>query len=726
MTLRMRLFFLVMAGIVPVLATQVYNQTMLRQERRIEAQRSVQMEAKLVASELEQIAAGMHKFLLAIANSAQVRPDATGCNAYLATLNAQFPGSLSIGVSDARGTVYCYAKPLPLQALNNADRSHFKRALESGKFAVGELMVGKETGKSALGFAYPLPRDQLDHPQGVVFASLSVDWLAGHLARNPLSPGHTLTVVDRTGTILIRSPEQTQTGTHVPPQWQRIFDGVQPVVLMGRDPINQTDGFFGFMPNASSAEGIGVMVGIDTAEAMGPANRALTRALTVAVFGILAAFGIAWLIARGAIERPLQSLLDAARRWSSGDYTARSRLRRSPVEIARLATAFDAMATSLQLREADRASNEQALRRSRDAALLANRSKTQFLAAASHDLRQPLHALSMAVAVMQARHHADADTPHVERIGRSVHSLSNLLNTLLDVSQLDAGLIQAVMANVSLAALFDEVDEEFRGFAVQKNLRMQVTPTTLNVQSDGQLLGRMVKNLVSNAIKYTPAGGSVQVHAHDDGQRIVIVVADTGIGIAAGKQDVVFTDFIQLDNPERDRNKGLGLGLAIVRRMSELLAHPVTLQSIPGTGSIFTISMPYPAGVTGSPVAAGTDAHYTGRILLVEDNPLVAEVTTVLLRQWGARVTGVASGEAAMALMQDPATQFDAVISDHRLPNMTGTDVIKAALARWPAIRAIVISGDAMAGMRLEVEALGAVLLQKPVQPEALARALQA
>jgi signal transduction histidine kinase len=726
MTLRMRLFFLVMAGIIPVLATQAYNQAMLRQDRRVEAQRSVLQEAKLVAGELAQIATGMHKFLLAVANSAQVRPDAIGCNAYLATLNEQFPGSLSIGVSDAAGNVYCYAKPFLPGTLNNADRLHFKLALTGDQFSIGTLMVGKETGKSAIGFAYPLPHDQQGRRQGVVFASLSVDWLGDHLARNPLSPGHTLTVVDQTGTILVRLPERALTGTRVPAQWQRIFDTAQPVAMVSNDPISHANGFFGFMPNATSANGLGVIVGIDEAAAMRAANQALVRALTVAVIGILAAFCIAWLIAHVAIERPLQSLLAAAQRWSSGDYTARSSLRRSPVEIARLAVAFDAMAASLQLREADRAINEQALRTTRDAALLANRSKTQFLAAASHDLRQPLHALSMAVAVMQARHPADTDTAHVQRMARSVRSLSNLLNTLLDVSQLDAGLIQANPGTVSLAALFDEVHEEFSSVAMQKTIRLEVTPSTLAVHSDSQLLGRMIKNLISNAIKYTPAGGHVQLHAHDDGQQIVITVADTGIGIAASKQEMVFTDFVQLDNPERDSNKGLGLGLAIVRRMSELLVHPVTLQSLPGIGSLFTVSAPYPTDLAGSTTPPSIEGHFAGHILLVEDDPLVAEVTTILLRQWGAQVTCVHCGEAAVALLEDQALRFDAVITDHRLPNMSGTDVIKIALTRWPTLRTIVISGDATADMRRDVKTLGATLLQKPVLPEALASALRA
>ncbi|GAA4020680.1 hybrid sensor histidine kinase/response regulator [Actimicrobium antarcticum] len=725
MTLRLRLFFLVLASIVPILATQAYNQARFRQERRLDAQHAVELEAKLVAGELEQIAAGMHKFLLAIANSAQIAPDATNCNSYLAALNKQFPGSLSIGVSDSTGLVYCYAIPFEKGTLTNADRPHFKLAQSTDSFVVGNLMVGKETGKRAIGFAYPLPRDAANQPRGIVFASLSVDWLTDHLGRNPLTAGHSLTVVDRTGTILVSLPERSQIGQTVPPLWQKNFSDGKVSVREMTDPVSQVNGIFAFMPNPSATEGIGVVVGINEATAMASANQSLRRALAVAIAGILAALGLAWLIVSEAIERPLQSLLDAARRWRSGDFTARCNLANAPVEMSRLAGAFDTMAESLQLREADRASNELALRRSRDAALAANRSKTQFLAAASHDLRQPLHALSLAVSVMQVRHADDTDTPHLERIGRSVRSLSNLLNTLLDVSQLDAGLVQPTITDCCLKILFAEVAEEFAGIAAQKQVTMQVMPSTLTVRSDGQLLGRMIKNLVSNAIKYTPSGGSVRVHAREDGNQVVIVVADTGIGIASDLQEEVFTDFIQLNNPERDRKKGLGLGLAIVRRMSELLDHPVRLQSVPGAGSTFSIRVTRSTDKVRGVPQQMIHHRYEGRVLLVEDDPLVAEVTAALLTVWGATVTSVASGEAAVTLMQDAQLHFDALITDYRLQKMSGTSVAKAALSRWPAICAVVVTGDANDDILREVRLLGAALLQKPIRTEALAAILQ-
>ena len=173
---------------------------------------------------------------------------------------------------------------------------------------------------------------------------------------------------------------------------------------------------------------------------------------------------------------------------------------------------------------------------------------------------------------------------------------------------------------------------------------------------------------------------------------------------------------MQLNNPERDRNKGLGLGLAIVRRMSLLLNHPVALHSATGQGSTFSVS-----------VTRSTDHHddsssepirdqHTGQILLVEDDPLVAEATAELLTVWCARVTTVASGDLAMDLMQNASLHFDAVSADYRLPQMTSAQVVKAAMARWPAIRAAVVTGKSVDWDVGEIQLLGAALLQKPVR----------
>ena len=724
MTLRVRLFLLVLAALTPGLATQIYNQLGFRLERRAEAERRAQSEAARFAGELEQIASGMRKFLLAAANSAQSLPAAHGCNAYLATLRQQLPGALVLGASDVEGKVYCYTEPFQAGKLDNGDRMYVRRALASSSFSVGEYMLGRQSGKPAIAFAYPLPHDAADRAQGVVFGSVGLNWLTDYLAHKNLPPWYTLTVVDRNGTVLVRLPERDRAGSKIPTAWQQNFSARGATVEAAQDPFNGVSTIFAFEPSATPANGLGVVVGVDAAHAMAFADLALQRAVAIVGVGLIIALVLAWLIAREGIERPLQALLDAARLWRSGDYTARSRLRHSPAEISRLAAVFDAMAESLQLREADRSRNELALRRSHDAALKANLSKTQFLASASHDLRQPLHALSLAVAVMQARHADDADTAHVERIGRSVRSLSNLLNALLDVSQLDAGLVQPSISNFSVANIFDEIAEQFTDLATQKQITLHIERCDLAVRSDRQLLGRMLKNLVSNAIKYTPAGGSVRVHAYDDCAQVVVVITDNGIGIAAEQQERVFADFLQLNNPERDRNKGLGLGLAIVRRMSELLNHPVTLDSTPGEGSVFSVSVTRSTDHFDDSRSVPIRYHYEGRILLVEDDPLVAEATAELLTVWGAQVSAVGSGEAALLLMQDPALHFDAVIADYRLPLMNGAQVVKAAMARWPAIRAVVVTGNSMEGVLRETRVLGASLLQKPIRTAALVEIL--
>lgn len=720
MTLRVRLFFLVLAALTPLLVTQIYDQVALRQERRQEVQRSALREAELINAELGRVAAGMENFLLATAGSAQSRPGAPDCSTFVGQLIEKIPGAMAIGAADTSGDIYCSTRSFVPGTLGASDRVDFKRAQETGALTIGAYRIIPPSGRPAFTFAYPLPNDGDGKKQGVVFVVLALDVLSDYLARISLPAGYSLTVADRNGIILASLPERSYIGQSVPADWKSRVARTATTLPSVHDSPGSAHPVMGLMAAPGTLDGITLSVGIAQDAALTFADRALTRALVMAGLATLTALLLAWVIARQTIERPMQSLLDAAKRWRSGDYGARSMLRGSPTEMSRLAAAFDSMAESLQLREADRASSDLALRRSRDAALSANQSKTRFLAAASHDLRQPLHALSLAVAVMQARHLDDADTAHIERIGRSVRSLSNLLNTLLDVSQLDAGLVKPNITNFGVSTLFDEIGEQFKIVAAQKNIQLHVAHSTLALRSDRQLLGRMINNLVSNAIKYTPQGGSVRIHAYDDGEYVILVVADSGIGIAADLQEEIFTDFTQLNNPERDRNKGLGLGLAIVRRMGELLVHPVTLQSEPGAGSTFSVQVPRSTDHFDDSRSEPIRYHYDGRILLVEDDPLVAEATAELLKVWGAQVTTVHSGEAALALMEEEAAHFDAVIADYRLPLMTGAHVVKAAMARWPAIRAVVVTGNAVEGILREIQLLGAALLQKPIRTAAL------
>ncbi|MEA3153870.1 MAG: hypothetical protein QOK44_1459 [Betaproteobacteria bacterium] len=418
-------------------------------------------------------------------------------------------------------------------------------------------------------------------------------------------------------------------------------------------------------------------------------------------------------------QRKLDVLDNAARRWGQGDYGIRIGLRGKSA-LARLGKTLDSMAEAAQTREAGRAGVEEDLRRSRDEALQASLSKSRFLAAASHDLRQPLQSMSMTVALLEMRHKADADAPVIARLTRAVTNLAELLNTLLDISQLEAGLVKPNLKTFSIAGLLNEISEEYCAVAESKGLSFVVQSSDFTVRSDPSMLGRMLRNLVENAIRFTPAGGIIDVFARDDGSELLLIVRDTGIGIPEERQHEIFRAFQQLNNPERDRSKGLGLGLAIVDRMSRLLGHALVVESRPGEGSTFSIAVPKGhtvAAEVSQPVLSG-EVH--GRVLLVEDDELVLTTTAQLLEELGATVTKARSTEEALSRLDSES--FDLLIADYRLPGSSGVELVRHARQRRPDIAAAVITGDpSIEELRRLVES-DTDVIQKPVRADRLAR----
>src|SRR5215469_8646554 len=230
---------------------------------------------------------------------------------------------------------------------------------------------------------------------------------------------------------------------------------------------------------------------------------------------------------------------------------------------------------------------EAALEQARHVAERASEEKTRFLAAASHDLRQPIQALAALIGILAARPHDPDETALVKRADRAMRSLSDLLNALLDFSQLDAGVIRPHWECFPAQRLLEAMREEFEIEASEKELQFTVQDCACWVRSDPALLARMVRNLVSNAVKYTPSGGQVTVVCRQEQGRITLEIRDTGRGIHPEMHDAIFEEFRQIGNSERDDRKGLGLGLSIVRKMAQLLNHQITLRSSPGAGSTF-------------------------------------------------------------------------------------------------------------------------------------------
>ena len=356
---------------------------------------------------------------------------------------------------------------------------------------------------------------------------------------------------------------------------------------------------------------------------------------------------------------------------------------------------------------------------------MADRYKSHFLASASHDLRQPLHALNLFVAQLQTEKKPAERSRLVSRIDAAVASMNELFEALLDMTKLEAGILQANPAEFAVQRLLDRIETTFAELADKKGLSLRVVPCSAWVRSDPILLERILFNLVGNAVRYTARGGVV-VGCRRRATQLRIDVCDTGAGIPEDQRQSIFSEFYQLANPAPDRKAGLGLGLAIVDRLGRLLGHPVQLESHPGRGSRFSVSVPLAAELRGTvqlPVALhATDLARGKRVMVIDDDVLVLDGMRGILQSWGCRVQTAASGAAALASVADGGAQPDLIISDLRLADgESGIEVIERLREALGApIPAFVISGDTAPERLREASAGGYHLLQKPVSPMTL------
>lgn len=368
----------------------------------------------------------------------------------------------------------------------------------------------------------------------------------------------------------------------------------------------------------------------------------------------------------------------------------------------------------------------------RGAAEAANRSKSQFLAAASHDLRQPLHALGLFAAALSLKVR-DADLrPLVGSINDSVEALEGLFAQLLDLSRLEAGALQAAPARTALAPLFARLAADFGPQAAAAGLVLRIRPTALWIESDPLLLERLLRNLVCNALRYTPRGGAL-VAARRRGNGVRIDVVDTGIGIAARDRDRVFADFVQVGAGPRQHvgGRGMGLGLAIVRRIADLLQHRLELASRPGRGSRFSIGVPLakppPAAApprSAAPFPAPSTARpmphdLAGRcVVAIDDDPAVLAAMRALIESRGARVLAAGTADRLRESLADLAIDAVAlVVADLRLADgRCGlAEIARVREQAGGSIPALLVSGDTGAEARAQAAAAGVRLLAKPV-----------
>jgi len=459
-----------------------------------------------------------------------------------------------------------------------------------------------------------------------------------------------------------------------------------------------------------------VLVEQSTGEAFAPILASALRTGMLVLFGIAIAVGVSVGLAR-RMTAPIHTLQAGATRIGEGQLHNRVEVKTGD-ELEVLADQFNRMAE--RLLESYTGLEQKIEERTRQLDL-ANRAKSRFLAAASHDLRQPVHALGLYVAQFRDATTGEERRRLQEKIEASSTAVAELIEALLDISKLDAGTVQPQSAEFALQLVFNRLEASFSVAAQSKGLRFRIRPSRLRIQTDPMLLERILLNLAANAVRYTQEGG-VLIAGRRRAGKARIEVWDTGIGIAADQQAHIFEEFYRAHAAGPDHGKGLGLGLAIVERLVGLMGINFTFRSVAGRGSVFVLEVPLAetaeTTLMSPPDRAATMRFDGARVLVLDDDAAALDAAAGLLAKWGCDVVACGNGAEALSALQPPAVAPHAILSDYQLSNgELGTEVIKRIhqVCGRP-IPAIVISGDITAEMRQAAQREGLHVLHKPLQ----------
>ena len=378
----------------------------------------------------------------------------------------------------------------------------------------------------------------------------------------------------------------------------------------------------------------------------------------------------------------------------------------------------------------ERKHHREALQAAQEQAELANRAKSRFLAAASHDLRQPLQTLLLLQSLLTDMVEGEAALKVVAMLDPTLNAMTGMLNALLDINQIDAGTLRCKPVPFRIGDLLARLHDEFAYHAKAQGLEFRLMSCGATVLSDPRLLEQMLRNLLSNALKYTTKG-KVLVGCRRRGATLVVEVWDTGIGIPRDQLDAIFNEYHQLDNAAREPGRGLGLGLSIVQRLGKLLGHAVQVRSDQHHGSCFTVVLPLAEAGPGQGASLALPrsvrAKDEGVILLVEDNAELLALLAQLLRAAGHEVATALDGVAALKLVADGVVRPDLLLSDFNLPN--GLNGLQLTMRLRSALHldlpVIILTGDISTETLRDIARQGCVHLHKPVTAQAMTQAVR-
>lgn len=465
-------------------------------------------------------------------------------------------------------------------------------------------------------------------------------------------------------------------------------------------------------------------------------ERLIAIGVLIALLGSMLGSWLALRIARG-VTRPLLEAGEVVARIGEGDLAARmdagsaGALQVLAAGINDMAGRIGVTQDELRARVAE-ATND--LKREKEAAEHATIAKSHFLAAASHDLRQPLHALGLFVSGLAQSDVARQEPQLVAQIQSSVDTLQNLLDAILDVSRLDGGNVVPEIDDFPVGRLLERMIRDLSLLARRKGLKLKLRPTDEWVRSDEKIVERILLNLIGNALRYTRAGG-VLVSCRRRHDALLVEVWDTGEGIPEDARQEIFDDYVQLGNPERDRAKGLGLGLAICRRLAAALSIPLGVRSRLGRGSVFWIELPVAQkGIAAKPADGGIQAgaqladsvRIAGTVLVVEGDALVRAGMEQAIMSWGGSVMLAGNHEEALRLCRESGQVPDLMICNIRLPGLvSGIGLAQELQSEFEHMGVLLVSADVSAEAQTAARRAGFALLKEPVPPGRLRAALR-
>jgi two-component system CheB/CheR fusion protein len=367
-----------------------------------------------------------------------------------------------------------------------------------------------------------------------------------------------------------------------------------------------------------------------------------------------------------------------------------------------------------------------ALEESRLEAERANIAKTRFLAAASHDLRQPLQTMTLLNRMLTKVPPGASTNSLLAKLDDTTTAMTGILNTLLDINQIDAGIVKAEMVDYPIDDLLSKLAAAFVDLAESRGLKLHFVPSRLNILTDPRILEQMLRNLISNALKYTEKGG-ILLGCRRHGKTAEIQVWDTGLGVPEAELNAIFEEYHQVDNPARERSRGLGLGLSIVQRLGILMDHKVSVRSVHGKGSVFSIEVSAVAGAASKISAAipsvvlsnlpNISAH-VGKILVIEDDPDIRQLLEMFLTDEGHQVATARDGHDAIALIAPHTKLPDLILSDYNLPDgVNGLEVTKKLREMiGHDVAVVIVTGDISSRTMKDIAAADCVQLNKPMK----------